>query len=97
MASVIFDVTPEELESSANRIEEKSKEFVQAYNNIYTAVADLRVSYKGEASDSFNQKIEGYKDNFINTDKRLANYVQFIRDYAKLIRKAEEEIKAQVR
>lgn len=97
MASVIFDVTPEELVSSANRIEEKSKEFVQAYNNIYTAVADLRVSYKGEASDSFNQKIEGYKDNFITTDKRLANYVQFIRDYAKLIKKTEEEIKAQIR
>ena len=50
MSSIIFDVTPEELTSSANKIEGKIKEFTNAYNSIYTAVSDLSVSYKGEAS-----------------------------------------------
>ena len=62
MASTIFDVTPEELEASASKIEGKTGEFTKAYTSIYTAVSDLRVTYKGEASDTFNQRIEGYKN-----------------------------------
>ena len=44
MATTVFDVTPEELESSANRIQEKITEFTKAYNSIYTATADRRVT-----------------------------------------------------
>jgi len=44
MASTIFDVTPEELEASASKIEGKTGEFTKAYNSIYTAVSDLRVT-----------------------------------------------------
>lgn len=39
MASTVFDVTPEELESSASKVEGKTREFTKAYNNIYTAVS----------------------------------------------------------
>ena len=46
MASTIFDVTPEELEASATKIEGKTSEFVKTYNGIYTAVSDLSVTYK---------------------------------------------------
>ena len=56
MASTIFDVTPEELEASATKIEGKTSEFVKTYNGIYTAVSDLSVTYKGEASDTFNKR-----------------------------------------
>ena len=46
MASTIFDVTPEELEASASKVEGKTNEFNKAYNSIYTAVSDLRVTIK---------------------------------------------------
>ena len=69
MASTIFDVTPEELETSASKVEGKTSEFTKAYNSIYTAVSDLRVTYKGEASDTFNQRIEGYKNDFSAAEK----------------------------
>ncbi len=95
MAKTVFDVTPEELESSASRIENKVNEFVKTYNNIYTAVSDLRVTYKGEASDTFNQRIEGYKNDFSAAEKALKNYVQFLRDYAAKIRSTENNIKGQ--
>lgn len=94
MASTVFDVTPEELEVSAGKVESKTGEFTKAYNSIYTAVSDLRVSYKGEASDTFNQRIEGYKNDFSAAEKALKNYVQFLRDYASNMKKTENEIKS---
>lgn len=93
MPSTIFDVTPEELEASASKIEGKTSEFTKAYSSIYTAVADLRVTYKGEASDTFNQRIEGYKNDFTSAEKALNNYIQFLRDYASKMKNTENEIK----
>lgn len=93
MASTTFDVTPEELEAAATRIETKTGEFTKTYNSIYTAVSDLRVTYKGEASDTFNQRIEGYKNDFTAAEKALKNYVQFLREYAAEMKRTENEIK----
>lgn len=94
MATTVFDVTPEELKTSATKVEGKTTEFNKAYNSIYTAVSDLRVAYKGQASDTFNQKIEGYKNDFAAAEKALKNYVQFLREYATKIESTENEIKS---
>lgn len=93
MANTTFDVTPEELEAAAARIETKTGEFTRIYNSIYTAVSDLRVTYKGEASDTFNQRIEGYKNDFTAAEKALKNYVQFLREYAAEMKRTENELK----
>jgi WXG100 family type VII secretion target len=93
MPSTVFDVTPEELENSANKVEGKTKEFNKAYSSIYTAVSDLRVTYKGEASDTFNQRIEGYKNDFTAAEKALNKYVTFLREYAAKMKSTENEIK----
>lgn len=93
MASIIFDVTPEELEVSASKIEGKTGEFTKAYNNIYTAVGDLRVSFEGDASDAFNQRIEGYKNDFSAAEKALTRYVAFLREYAGKLKSTENDLK----
>ena len=94
MAGEKFDVTPEELKNSANTVEGKAKQFKAAYESIYTAVQDLLVTFKGETSDTFNKRIEGYKNDFEAADKALAQYVEFLRKYAADIEKTEAEAKA---
>ena len=94
MASTVFDVTPEELEASASKVDGKTGEFIKAYNSIYTAVSDLRVTYNGEASDTFNKRIEGYKNDFAAAKKALKNYVQLLRDYASKMKSTENDIKS---
>lgn len=94
MATNTFDVTPEELESSASKIEGKCSEFGKAYQSIYTATTDLRVKYKGEASDTFNTRIESYKNDFQAVEKALKNYVQFLREYAAKMKQTENELKS---
>ena len=85
MTTTIFDVTPEEIESSAVKVENKTKEFVK--------VSDLRINYKGEASDTFNHRIEGYRNDFSAAEKALNNYVQFLREYAARVKSVENEVK----
>ena len=94
MASTVFDVTPEEIEASANKIEEKTGEFNKAYKNIYTAVSDLRVTYKGEASDTFNKRIEGYRVDFTAAEKALKDYYEFMRRYADEMKRIEKKNKS---
>ena len=94
MATVIFDVKPEDLLATATVLEEKAKEFTNTYKSIYTAVSDLRVSFKGVASDTFNQRIEGYRNDFANADKALQKYIQFMRNYANKLIDTENEIKS---
>lgn len=93
MPSTIFDVTPETLEKSANTIESKANEFASTYKSIYTAVSDLNVSYKGEASQTFNQRIQGYQNDFEAAKKALDNYVAFLRKYASDMRNNENNLK----
>ena len=90
--ATVFDVTPEELETSASKIEGKCGEFNNAYNNIYAATSDLRVKYKGQASDTFNTRIEGYRNDFQAVETALKNYVQFLREYASRMKTTENEI-----
>lgn len=88
-----FDVTPETLERSASTIEAKANEFATTYKSIYTAVSDLNVSYKGEASQTFNQRIQNYQNDFTAAKKALDNYVAFLRKYASDLRSSENNLK----
>ena len=94
MAYTIFDVTPEELEASASKVESKTGEFTKAYSSIYTAVSDLIVHYKGESSETFNKRIDEYKNEFSKAETALKNYIQFLREYAAEIKSSEDELKS---
>lgn len=63
-------------------------------NSIYTAVSDLCITYKDEASDIFNQRIKRFKNVFSSTEKTLKNYIQFLRKYAAKIKNIENEIRS---
>lgn len=41
------------------------------------------MTYKGQASDVFNQRLEGYRNDFTAVEKSLNNYVEFLREYSK--------------
>mgnify|MGYP004529356315 FL=1 len=91
----MFDVTPEELHSSANKIATLGDEWVAEVNSINAAVEELNVSYKGEANAQFNQQLAGYKNDFDAARKALYDYVNFVHDYANDISNVEADLKEQ--
>lgn len=83
MSSNKLNITPEKIKETSLKVEVKKKEFINAYNSIYTAVADMKVVYSGESSDVFIQRINEYKDEFIQASKTLEKFINFLNDYAK--------------
>ena len=94
MAHVNLDITPEELLNSADQLKNKLDSFHSAYTNISTATSDLKVSYNGEASTTFNQRIEGYRNDFEAANNALNAFIEGLKTYAEQVRIAESEIKA---
>jgi len=78
MSTVTFDTTPHDLKASASNIDQRLQEFIQSFNRIYSATNDLKVQYKGQASDTFNQRIEGYRADFTAAETVLRNYIEFL-------------------
>ncbi len=86
-------VETEKLESSATRILEAVEKYNKEWNKIYEEIEALRkIEWEGEASDTFNSKIEGYRGNFEEMGKVLTNYSQILKDDASRYKKMEGEI-----
>lgn len=90
-----FDVTPEELKNSAQRINSIGNAWQKEVQSIYAAVGELNVSYKGEASEQFNKQLEGYRNDFDAAIKALNDYMLFLYTYAENIQNTEDELKQQ--
>lgn len=90
-----FDITPEELKKMADDIDVKADEFQKVYTSIYAAVSELQVTYKGEASETFNKRIEGYRNDFEAAEKALKGYAECVRNFSSGAVDTENELKKQ--
>ncbi len=69
-------VTTERLVSSANVIEEKTAKYNSEWAKLYTELQSLKSSqWQGIASDTFNSKLEAYRNDFEEMFNPLLNYV----------------------
>lgn len=89
-----WSVTTEELRTSASVIEEKTKRYNTEWAKLYAEIQNLKSSqWQGIASDAFNSKIEGYRDNFQDMASVLMSYVEFLRSAADNYEKTENAVK----
>lgn len=86
-------VTTENLESSATKIEEETGKYDQEWAKLYEELQNLRsAEWQGVASDTFNQKLEGYRNDFQEMSKILKSYVEFLRTAAKNYKDTEDSL-----
>ena len=87
-------VTTERLVSSANVIEEKTARYDSEWAKLYTELQSLKSSqWQGIASDTFNAKLEAYKNDFEAMSQILLNYATFLKAAADNYVKTEEALK----
>lgn len=72
-------VTPQELESTAQRVEEQVSKYKACYDRIYSAVDSLSAHWNGEANQAFAAQIRGFQNDFESMQKLLAKYAEFLR------------------
>ena len=87
-------VTTERLVSSAGVIEEKTARYNSEWAKLYTEIQNLKsAQWQGIASDTFNAKLEAYRNDFEAMSKVLMNYAAFLRAAADNYAKTEENLR----
>ena len=87
-------VTTENLVTSAGNIEDKTAKYNSEWAKLYTELQSLKSSqWQGIASDTFNAKLDAYKNDFEEMAKVLLEYANYLRTAAENYVKTEEAIK----
>ncbi len=87
-------VTTERLVSSANVIEEKTARYNSEWAKLYTELQSLKsAQWQGIASDTFNTKLEAYRNDFEEMSKILLEYAAYLKTAADNYAKTEEALK----
>lgn len=87
-------VTTERLVSSAATIEEKTAKYNSEWAKLYTELQSLKsAQWEGIASDTFNAKLEAYKNDFEEMAKILTEYASYLRTAADNYVRTEEALK----
>ena len=87
-------VTTERLESSATVIDEKTAKYNTEWAKLYTELQNLRsAQWQGIASETFNTKLEGYRNDFEEMSKVLLSYAEFLKSAATNYKNTEESLK----
>ncbi len=89
-----WSVTTEKLVASAGVIEEKTARYNAEWAKLYTELQSLKSSqWEGIASDTFNARLEAYRNDFEEMSKVLLEYATHLRTAADNYVKTEEAIK----
>ena len=96
MARTIL-VTPEQLESTAGRIEGLAADYKNQYNQIYNETNAMASSWDGKDNIAFINQISGFKDDFEKMHTLMLNYADFRRKSAKAYRDTQDTVVAEAR
>ena len=87
-------VTTERLVASATVIEERTASYNSEWAKLYTELQSLKsAQWQGIASDTFNAKLEAYRNDFEEMSKILLNYAAYLKTAAENYVKTEEALK----
>ena len=89
-----WSVTTERLVASAGVIEEKTAKYNSEWAKLYTELQSLKsAQWQGIASDTFNTKLEAYRNDFELMSSVLTEYANFLKEAAAKYVRTEETIK----
>lgn len=93
MSNANMRVETTDLRKSAELINDKTARYEAEYAKMYSEIANLRVTWQGQSSDTFNKQIEGYRNDFEELARVLKSYSEFLKTTADKIEKTENAIK----
>lgn len=88
-----INVTPQYLSRIAGEVEGNVNDYVSLYRQLNNEVTSLSSRWKGEGNQAYATQIKGFEPEFDKLKKVLLNYVQFLREAAKIYSQTENNIK----
>ncbi len=92
-----IQVTPEQLESTASRIESLAADYKTQYDQLYSETNAMASTWSGKDNAAFVNQIDGFKDDFAKMHTLMLNYADFLRKSAKAYRDTQDTIVSEAR
>lgn len=92
-----IQVAPEQLDSTAVRIENLAEEYKTQYDKFYTETSAMSSTFSGKAYDAFITQIDGFKDDFDEMYRLMLAYADFLKKAAKAYRDTQDAAVAQAK
>ena len=92
-----IEVTPEQLETTAGRIENLAAEYKTQYDLLYTETNAMASTWNGKDNLAFTDQIDGFKDDFEKMHDLMLQYADFLRKSAKAYRDTQDTIVTEAR
>ena len=92
-----IQVTPEQLESAAGRIEGLAADYKTQYDALYSETNAMASTWSGKDNVAFVDQIAGFKDDFEKMQTLMLNYADFLRKSAKAYRETQDTVVSEAR
>ncbi len=92
-----IQVTPEQLETAAGRIEGLAAEYKTQYDQFYSETSAMASTWNGKDNTAFIDQIAGFKDDFEKMHALMNNYADFLRKSAKAYRDTQDSVVTEAR
>jgi len=92
-----IEVTPEQLESAAGRIEGLAGDYKTQYDQLYSETNAMASTWNGKDNVAFTDQIAGFKDDFEKMHTLMLQYADFLRKSAKAYRETQDTVVAEAR
>ena len=92
-----IQVTPEQLESAAGRIEGLAADYKSQYDALYNETNAMASTWQGKDNTAFVDQIAGFKDDFEKMHTLMLNYADFLRMSAKAYRDTQDSVVSEAR
>ena len=87
-----IQVTPEQLESTAGKIESLAADYKTQYEQLYSETNAMAATWNGKDNVAFVNQIDGFKDDFAKMHTLMLNYADFLRKSAKAYRDTQDAV-----
>ena len=83
-------VTPEQLESAAQRISGLADEYKGKYDSLYEKIEELASTWQGADSRKFAEQTAGFRDDFQKMFTLMMDYVDYLKKTAAAYRNPQD-------
>ena len=92
-----IEVTPELLESTADKIVGLAGEYKKQYDQLYSETNAMASTWSGKDNLAFTDQIAGFKDDFEKMYNLMNQYADFLRKSAKAYRETQDTVVAEAK
>ncbi len=92
---IVLEVTPQELKSAADVIENHAGNYQKVYERLYEVAGAMKADWDGVDNQAYIKRIEGFREDFQGMHDLMIKYKNFLIETANNYQKTQDNVKGQ--